>query len=114
MLAGRSRRVRAVRAGTATGSVLGVCFTTDMSESGHLTPTAYAVGDRVQLRTPDGAGVLVEDYAASGILDSAAAGREWALARRWAVALDDGRLVFADDSDIEAIGATPRRGTAGA
>lgn len=85
-----------------------------MSESGHLTPAAYAVGDRVQLSTPGAAGVLVADYAASGVLDAAAAGREWALPRRWAVALDDGRLVFADDSDIEAVGAAPRRGTAGA
>ncbi|QII07855.1 hypothetical protein BH93_22960 [Rhodococcoides fascians A25f] len=85
-----------------------------MSESGHLTPAAHAVGDRVQLRTPDAAGVLVEDYATIGILDSAAAGREWALPRRWAVALDDGRLVFAADSDIAADNEAPRRGTAGA
>lgn len=94
--------------------MLGVCFTTDMSELGHVTPTAYAVGDRVQLSTPDAAGALVEDYAAHGVLDSAAAGREWALPRRWAVALDDGRLVFADDSDIRADNAAPRSGTAGA
>ena len=62
----------------------------------------------------DAAGALVEDYAPLGILDAAAAGREWALPRRWAVALDHGRLVFADDRDIEAVGATPLRGTEGA
>ncbi|MDV6263986.1 hypothetical protein [Rhodococcoides yunnanense] len=83
-----------------------------MSESGHITPSDRAVGDRVQLRAPDAAGVLVEDFAVHGTLDAAAAGREWALPRRWAVALDDGRLVFADDIDIDAYNAVLRHGTA--
>lgn len=39
-------------------------------------------------------------------------GQGLGLPRRWAVTLDDGRLVFADDSDIETPKVALRRGTA--
>ncbi|ELB92937.1 hypothetical protein Rwratislav_11583 [Rhodococcus wratislaviensis IFP 2016] len=43
-------------------------------------------------------GVVVDDYAAEA---GTGAGPEWAPVRRWAVAADDGTLVFVDDGDIE-------------
>ncbi|MDV7246721.1 MULTISPECIES: hypothetical protein [Rhodococcus] len=42
-------------------------------------------------------GVVVDDYAA----EAGTGGHEWAPVRRWAVATDDGTLVFVDDGDIE-------------
>ncbi len=45
------------------------------------------------------AGKLVEDFAAY-LLTESVLGRDWAPPRRWAVALDSGTLVFADDEDI--------------
>ncbi|MFF2027138.1 hypothetical protein [Rhodococcus koreensis] len=63
-------------------------------------------GDRVRVRTGAATGggdadwvfgVVVDDYAA----EADAGGHEWAPVRRWAVAADDDRLVFADDDDIE-------------
>ncbi|MFC9841013.1 hypothetical protein ACFVKB_45775 [Rhodococcus sp. NPDC127530] len=44
-------------------------------------------------------GVVVDDYSAEA---GVGAGHDWAPVRRWAVAADDGRLVFADDGDVEA------------
>ncbi|MDT2006224.1 hypothetical protein FXW78_18745 [Rhodococcus opacus] len=44
-------------------------------------------------------GVVVDDYAAEA---GVSAGHEWAPVRRWAVATDDGTLVFVDDGAIEA------------
>jgi hypothetical protein len=41
-------------------------------------------------------GEVVEDYAA---LTGSQRGHGWVPVRRWAVALDDGRLVFADTED---------------
>jgi len=61
-------------------------------------------GARVRVRAGSGArsawvsGVVVDDYAA----EATAGGHEWAPVRRWAVATDDGTLVFVDDGDIEA------------
>ncbi|WP_143546910.1 hypothetical protein [Rhodococcus sp. 05-340-1] len=62
-----------------------------------------AVGDRVRFDGPrwtGESGRLVADYAefmvADGRLD-----RDWAPPRRWAVALDSGRLTFADDAELE-------------
>ena len=46
-------------------------------------------------------GVVVEDYA-DMVIDSESVGRDWALVHRWAIALDDGRLIFADDEDLAA------------
>ncbi|MFC0449104.1 hypothetical protein [Rhodococcus jostii] len=61
------------------------------------------VGARVQVRRdPDGSvpGVVIEDFAdlsqSEGLL-----GRDWAPVHRWAVALDDGRLVFVDDGELD-------------
>ncbi|MFD4785343.1 hypothetical protein ACFWNH_30445 [Rhodococcus qingshengii] len=52
-----------------------------------------ALGDKGSPTCP---GVVIEDYA-DMVIDSTAAGRDWAPVRRWAVALDDGRLIFVDD-----------------
>lgn len=62
-----------------------------------------AVGARVRVRRDADApapGVVIEDFAdlsqSEGLL-----GRDWAPVHRWAVALDDGRLVFADDGELD-------------
>jgi len=64
----------------------------------------FEVGSAV--RTTDeskSTGRIVEDFGdlagAEVILDADATARS----RRWAVALDDGRMVFVDDQDIELI-----------
>ncbi|OZD69067.1 hypothetical protein, partial [Rhodococcus sp. 05-340-2] len=74
--------------------------------NGHFRPgraEESAVGDRVRFDGPrwtGESGRLVADYAefmvADGRLD-----RDWAPPRRWAVALDSGRLTFADDAELE-------------
>ncbi|MFD6860061.1 hypothetical protein ACFWCF_22350 [Rhodococcus sp. NPDC060090] len=46
-------------------------------------------------------GKIVEDYGTSQQAVGEDLGRNWAPIRRWAVALDDGRLVFVDDNDLE-------------
>lgn len=46
-------------------------------------------------------GKIVEDYGTSQQAVGEELGRNWAPIRRWAVALDDGRLVFVDDDDLE-------------
>lgn len=46
-------------------------------------------------------GVVIEDYADMA-LDPARMGRDWAPVHRWAIALDDGRLIFAHDSELTA------------
>ncbi|MEE2059278.1 hypothetical protein Q7514_17305 [Rhodococcus artemisiae] len=46
-------------------------------------------------------GKIVEDYGSTQQVVGADLGRDWAPIRRWAVALDDGRLVFVDDDDLE-------------
>jgi hypothetical protein len=59
------------------------------------------VGVRVLVRRTAGAdltGEVVEDYAA--VTDTGGGGHEWAPVHRWAVALDDGRLVFAGTEDL--------------
>jgi hypothetical protein len=59
------------------------------------------VGVRVLVRRSAGAdltGEVVEDYAA--VTDSGGRGHEWAPVHRWAIVLDDGRLVFADTEDL--------------
>ncbi|MGW5149562.1 hypothetical protein [Rhodococcus koreensis] len=62
---------------------------------------ALTVGVRVLVRRNTGANVtgeVVEDYAA--VTGPGGGGHEWAPVHRWAVALDDGRLVFADTDDL--------------
>ncbi|WKN61220.1 hypothetical protein R1X32_01850 (plasmid) [Rhodococcus opacus] len=64
---------------------------------------APAVGARVLVaRTKDIAGTavgeIVGDY--TTLTENGGTGHEWAPAHRWAIALDDGRLVFADTEDL--------------
>jgi hypothetical protein len=73
------------------------------------TQQPFAVGARVKVRystdtklprdqRPKESGVVKEDFGdVSGVADV----RTWAVAHRYAVALDDGRLVFVDPDDIE-------------
>ncbi|KAF0957411.1 hypothetical protein [Rhodococcus sp. T7] len=62
---------------------------------------AVAVAARVQVRRrtkPAVTGEVVADYAE--LTDTDERGHDWAPVHRWAVALDDGRLVFADTADL--------------
>ncbi|ABG92556.1 MULTISPECIES: hypothetical protein [Rhodococcus] len=64
-------------------------------------PRTLTVGTRVLVQRQFGhaeAGAIVEDY--SDLTDTAERGHDWAPVHRWAVALDDGRLVFADTADL--------------
>ncbi|MCJ0907323.1 hypothetical protein [Rhodococcus sp. ARC_M6] len=80
---------------------------TDKTGDTHTVP---AVGSRVQVTVRDSgtgdivtrSGVVIEDYAEM-VIDSGAVGRDWAPVHRWAIALDDGRLVFVDDEDLAAV-----------
>jgi len=46
------------------------------------------------------AGVIIEDHS-DVVAGAGAFGRDWALPRRWAIALDDGSLVFRNDDELE-------------
>ncbi|BBE49086.1 MULTISPECIES: hypothetical protein [Rhodococcus] len=67
------------------------------------------VGTRVRIAVADSdaggavtcTGVVIEDYA-DMVIDSGSVGRDWAPVHRWAIALDDGRLIFASDEDLAA------------
>ncbi|MCE4264401.1 hypothetical protein [Rhodococcus globerulus] len=79
-----------------------------MNEKNGETNSATGVGSRVTVTVPGPgnggvayAGVVVEDYA-DMVIDSESVGRDWAPVHRWAIALDDGRLIFADDEDLAA------------
>ncbi|MDQ1182743.1 MULTISPECIES: hypothetical protein [unclassified Rhodococcus (in: high G+C Gram-positive bacteria)] len=76
-------------------------------------PPTFEVGARVRTRHsidrdsdpttwPLETGSIVEDFA--DFVDSSSVGRDWAVAHRWAVALDNGCLVFRDTDDLEAAG----------
>lgn len=59
------------------------------------------IGLRVLVRRSteaDVTGEIVEDDAAA--TDPGGGGHEWAPVHRWAIALDDGRLIFADTEDL--------------
>ncbi|MBY6539380.1 hypothetical protein HQ325_11915 [Rhodococcus sp. BP-349] len=91
-----------------------------MNNPGAATPhkptgptPSFEVGARVRTRHsidrdadaaswPLEAGSIVEDFA--DFVDSSSVGRDWAVAHRWAVALDNGCLVFRDTDDLEAAG----------
>ena len=45
---------------------------------------------------------MVEDFADT-VVDSSDLGRDWAPVQRWAIALDDGRLVFAAEGGLELV-----------
>lgn len=70
-----------------------------------------AVGTRVRTRaSTEGkkaaespsieAGVIVDDFG-EVLTPHDHYGRDWALSKRWAIALDSGSLVFRDDKDLE-------------
>ena len=66
--------------------------------------TRLGVGCRV--RTTDGSnttGEIVEDFGSLAGAEVVVDAHLTARARRWAVALDDGRMVFVDDDDIEPV-----------
>lgn len=80
-----------------------------MSDSGPQRTDPIAVGSRVTVIPSSGSpspgtdpqvGVVVEDYADT-VIDSSELGRDWAPVQRWAIALDDGRLVFAAEGGLE-------------
>ncbi|MFD6060185.1 hypothetical protein [Rhodococcus wratislaviensis] len=61
----------------------------------------WVIGVRVLVRRnaeADVTGEVVADYAA--LTDTGGGGHDWASAHRWAIALDDGRLIFADTEDL--------------
>ncbi len=80
-----------------------------MTDKNGTREDVLAVGSRVRIRVPgfdaDGSvactGVVIEDYA-DMIIDRGSVGRDWAPVQRWAIALDDGRLIFANDEDLTA------------
>ncbi|MFE5707538.1 hypothetical protein [Rhodococcus koreensis] len=66
-------------------------------------PGPLGAGARVLVRRPSEpaqTGRIIEDYAE--LTDTEERGHAWAPVHRWAVALDDGRLVFADTDDLTA------------
>ncbi|MDV6271746.1 hypothetical protein [Rhodococcus globerulus] len=73
-----------------------------MNEQNSGSNFGTGVGSRVKVTVPGPdsggvayIGVVVEDYAGM-VIDSESVGRDWAPVHRWAIALDDGRLIFAD------------------
>lgn len=78
-----------------------------MTDNNGDTDGAISVGSRVTVTVPDPdrsmkyAGVVIEDYT-DMVIDSGSVGRDWAPVHRWAIALDDGRLIFAHDDDLAA------------
>ena len=80
-----------------------------MSDSDSQRAELIAVGSRVTVIPTSGsrsretapqAGVVIEDYADT-VIDHSELGRDWAPVLRWAIALDDGRLVFAAEDGLE-------------
>lgn len=80
-----------------------------MSDSDSQHPELIAVGSRVTvIPTPESrpgdtapqVGAVIEDYADT-VIDNSELGRDWAPVLRWAIALDDGRLVFAAEDGLE-------------
>ncbi|SMG41482.1 hypothetical protein SAMN02745947_02865 [Rhodococcus rhodochrous J3] len=70
------------------------------------TPPKPAVGSKVVVRAGvagDKAcpGTIVEDFGPAQEAVGDKLGRDWAPVRRWAVALDDGRLIFVDMDAFE-------------
>jgi hypothetical protein len=74
-------------------------------------PAALSVGARVRtpLSTASGtageglpveAGVIVDDFGES-LVPEDHYGRDWAITKRWAIALDSGSLVFRNDHELE-------------
>ncbi len=78
-----------------------------MTDKNGKSKDATAVGSRVRMTVSDidteggvtCTGVVIEDYE-DMVVDRGSVGRDWAPVQRWAIALDDGRLVFANDEDL--------------
>ncbi|QYB04549.1 hypothetical protein I1A62_08720 [Rhodococcus sp. USK10] len=71
-------------------------------------PGPFGAGARVLVRRPSESaqtGRIIEDYAE--LTNTEERGHAWAPVHRWAIALDDGRLVFADTDDLTADLSTP-------
>ncbi|MDA3637529.1 MULTISPECIES: hypothetical protein [Rhodococcus] len=80
-----------------------------MTDSDAQRTRPIAVGSRVTVIPTPGSrtgvtepqvGVVVDDYADT-VIDTSDLGRDWAPVLRWAIALDDGRLVFAAEGGLE-------------
>lgn len=78
-----------------------------MSDSDTPPADPIAIGSRVRVIATSGSRshdtkpqVVVEDFAES-VIDHSELGRDWAPVQRWAIALDDGRLVFAAEGGLE-------------
>ncbi|MCW0191513.1 MAG: hypothetical protein OJJ55_09440 [Rhodococcus sp.] len=80
-----------------------------MPDSDAHSTDPITVGSRVIVIRPPGlepsdtelqVGIVVEDFADT-VIDDTDLGRDWAPALRWAIALDDGRLVFAAEDGLE-------------
>lgn len=70
------------------------------------TPSSPTVGSNITVRAGvagDGpaTGKIVEDFGSAREAVGDQLGREWAPVRRWAIALDDGRLIFVDEESLE-------------
>ena len=77
-----------------------------MTDKNGKSKDVTAVGSRVRMTVSDTdieGGVtcmgVIEDYE-DMVVDRGSVGRDWAPVQRWAIALDDGRLVFANDEDL--------------
>ena len=80
------------------------------AKGGKAEPPVLAIGAKVlttadpkpgQEQANNEPGVIVDDFAAT-LVDGADFGRDWALARRWAIQLDNGRLVFRSSDELTA------------
>ncbi|MEE2032689.1 hypothetical protein [Rhodococcus chondri] len=70
------------------------------------TPREFSVGTAVVVRSTTSGktpvpGKIVQDFGSAQQAVGDNLGRDWAPVRRWAVELDDGRLVFVDDDALE-------------
>lgn len=80
-----------------------------MTDKNGKSEDMTVVGSRVRITVPDSdtdggvtcTGVVIEDYA-DMVIDRGSVGRDWAPVHRWAIALEDGRLIFANDEDLTA------------
>lgn len=73
-----------------------------MTDDNDDRPAGRRVGDTVQLARAGGdvaAGTVVDDFG-DHTASRQSLGRDWAPPRRWAIALDTGTLVFADDDEL--------------
>ncbi len=78
-----------------------------MTDKNGKSKDVTAVGSRVRITVSDSdaggtvacTGVVIEDYE-DMVIDRGSVGRDWAPVQRWAIALDDGRLIFANDDDL--------------